>query len=213
MGRIATRHCYAAAAIAIAAIGVSASTQVKAGEVYVGVYKHDADFWRNAFSFIGTHPKNYEAGMDYELGWRSESIRSWSFLRHPRIYALAQVNDSHNTSHAAAGLAWKIPLSKSRKIYTVIGAGLALHDGRLHDFDPDEAGITAEERAARLARNAENRTPFSSRWLFNANLSLGYALSPRNALEASWDHISNGGLNGQVNLGQDNVGIRFSHRY
>lgn len=199
--------CYLAGSIVAAVIStIFLSSPVKAGEAYVGVYQHDADFWRNAFEIIGTDPKEYEGGIDYEIGWRSEPVEALSFLHRPRIYALAHLNDSGYTNHAAAGLAWKIPLFKSKKFYTVLGGGLAIHDGRLHDPAPDETVPTGTD-------DDINRTAFSSRWLFNANVSLGYALTPRNAVELSWDHISNAGLNGQLNLGQDNVGIRFSHRF
>jgi len=195
--------------------GLSASA-AGAGEVYGGVYKHDMSFVRDLF---GDEQKLYESGEDFELGWRSEKMEGWDLLKHPSLYVQTQINDAGNTNQISAGLTWKVKAFNSDNIYIRPGWGLATHDGRLSIPDPNEVGITPQEKARREALALEPVNEYGSRVLWNLQFGVGYDLSDNASIEINWNHMSHAFLmkadesKGETNQGQDNLGIRFNYRY
>ena len=53
---------------------------------------------------------------------------------------------------------------------------------------------------------------FGSRILFEPELGIGYRVTDRVTVEASWVHVSNAGLLAHQNPGMDSVGVRLSYR-
>ena len=56
------------------------------------------------------------------------------------------------------------------------------------------------------------RTDLGSRILFAPELGVGYQLSERMSLEATWVHLSHGQLFSRQNPGMDSLGVRLSYR-
>lgn len=129
----------------------------------------------------------FENGADLELGWRGRRL---GFLGGPSPYAFASVATNGGTHLAAAGLSWRL----GGRLFARPGLGLAVHT-----------------RSAHGVRNGL-RTDLGSRILFEPELGLGYQLSDRVALEATWVHVSHAQLLSRQNPGMDSIGIRLSYR-
>ena len=129
----------------------------------------------------------FEDGADIELGWRGGRL---GFLGRPSPYAFASIATGGETHFAAAGLSWRL----GGRLFARPGLGLAVHT-----------------RSSHGVRNGL-RTDLGSRILFEPELGLGYQLSDRVALEATWVHVSHAQLFGEQNPGMDSIGIRLSYR-
>ena len=125
-----------------------------------------------------------EDGVDVQLGYRWDRIGRTPL----QPYAFAAVNTAGETHYAAAGLSAKF----GDRIFVRPGLGIAVHTGSDDKFS----------RADRIA--------FGSRVLFEPELGIGFRLSDRASLEASWVHMSHAQLFGRQNPGIDNIGARFS---
>jgi hypothetical protein len=125
-----------------------------------------------------------EEGIDVQLGFRGERIGRSPF----QPYAFAAVNTAGETHYAAAGLSAKF----GDRIFVRPGLGIAVHTG-------------SDDKFSRTDRIA-----FGSRVLFEPELGVGFRLSDRASLEASWVHMSHAQLFGRQNPGIDNIGARFS---
>lgn len=152
----------------------------KASDIFVGLLAHDVD---SPFTAGG-----FEGGADVEIGWRGGRIQALRFIGAPSPYVFASVATEGKTDLAAAGLSWRI----GRRLFARPGIGLAIHD-----------------RSSHGVRNGY-RTDLGSRVLFEPELGLGYQVTPRFALEATWRHVSQGQLFSRQNPGMDSVGIRLS---
>ena len=161
----------------------AAPTAAQAGEVFGGVYVHDVD--------TVLTKGGYERGADLQLGWRGEQVTGLSAIGGPSPYAFVSVNSAGDTNFAAAGLSWKI----GDPLYVRPGIGIAIHDG--------------PERRIRDGR----RVDFGSRVLFEPEIALGYRVTEKVSVEASWVHLSHGQLFSRQNAGMDNFGIRLNYRF
>jgi len=129
-----------------------------------------------------------EKGADIQLGYR------WGRIGKTPLepYLFGAVNTAGETHYAGVGLSAKF----GNRVFVRPGIGIALHTGSAKDFeDPTNGEID-----------------FGSRILFEPELGLGFRLSERAAVEASWVHMSHAQLFGQQNPGIDNVGVRLSWR-
>lgn len=213
MKAVVVKMCAVTAVLMVSGV---ATESVQAGEVYGGVYKHDMSFVRD---LTGSEEKIYETGEDFELGWRSEKIESWDYLKHPSIYIQTQINDSGNTNQVSVGLTWKATPFQDDRIYLRPGFGIATHDGRLTIPDPAEPGITPTEHDRRVALALEPKNEYGSRVLWNMQFGVGYDLSDSSSIEINWNHISHAFMplpkeaKGDSNQGQDNLGLRYNHRF
>lgn len=91
---------------------------------------------------------------------------------------------------AAAGLSWRI----GGRLFVRPGLGLAVHTRSSHGV---MNGL---------------RTDLGSRVLFEPELALGYQMSDRVAVEATWVHVSHARLFSPQNPGMDAIGIRLAFR-
>ncbi len=160
-----------------------AAAPAQAGEVFGGIYAHDIDTPLNL--------RGLGEGMDFQLGWRGERMRSLSAIGAPSPYAFVAVNTAGDAHYAAAGISWKI----GRTVYLRPGIGIAIHTGETR-IDP-----------------AEPERSFGSRILFEPEIALGVQVSPRISVEASFIHMSHATLLDRHNPGIDNIGVRLNYRY
>jgi hypothetical protein len=129
----------------------------------------------------------FEDGADIQIGWRGNRL---GFIGRPSPYAFASVATGGETHVAAAGLSWRL----GGRLFARPGLGLAVHS-----------------RSSHGVRNGL-RTDLGSRILFEPELGLGYQLSDRVALEATWVHVSHAQLLSRQNPGMDSIGVRLSFR-
>jgi hypothetical protein len=126
-----------------------------------------------------------ESGVDFQIGYRGGRIVPGTGLQ---PYVFGALNSAGDTSYAAAGLSWKF----GRQLYVRPGLGIAVHTGSADKF------------------NRPDKIAFGSRVLFEPELGVGYQVSDRVSVEASWVHMSHAQLFGQQNPGIDNIGVRLN---
>jgi hypothetical protein len=153
-----------------------------ASELFAGLLAHDLNTPLTAGGF--------ENGADIELGWRGGRIGALSAIGSPSLYVFGSLATGGRTDLAAAGLGWRIG---GGRFFVRPGLGLAIHD-----------------RSSHGARGGF-RTDLGSRILFEPELGLGYRLTRRVALEASWVHVSHAQLFSRQNPGMDAIGLRFTY--
>ena len=125
-----------------------------------------------------------EKGVDVQLGYRWDGTGQTPL----QPYVFAAANTAGETHYAAVGLSAKF----GDRIFVRPGIGIAIHTGSDDNF------------------NRTDRIAFGSRILFEPELGVGFRLSDRASLEASWVHMSHAQLFGRQNPGIDNFGVRLS---
>jgi hypothetical protein len=165
---------------------MAASSPVAAADIYGGVYSHGAP--------IGITVCCFEHGPDLELGAMTESLAALSRWGDFRSYGLVSVNAGGGVSFLAAGLAWRWRLPGH--FYLQPGLGGAVQNGSTDHFQA-----------------TPDRLYLGSRYLFEPQGSLGYQVSPRWAVEASYVHLSHAHLAGPQNPGLDDLGVRAVYRF
>ena len=166
---------------AFLALTLLAAAPAPASDLFGGVYAHAV-----ATPLTRTIP---EGGVDFEIGFRANSILSLGPLAQLQPYAFASVNDQGDTSLAAAGLGLKI----GGAVYVRPGLGIAVHTGPSTRVGPDGY-----------------RTDLGSRVLFEPELGVGVQLAPRLSVEASWVHVSHAQIFSRQNPGLDMIGARVN---
>lgn len=185
--------------------GVAAlwASQACAGEVFAGVYQHDVN---DGISALG----NFEGGAQVVFGAKTAALDELKVIGRPRVHLLAGVNTKGGTNYVAAGLSWRFHLTS--RFYLEPGIGLATHDGRVSFPNPEEPGITPEERAKRL-NDWETKLDLGSRVVFEPEFTVGWKATERLSVEASWIHLSHAKLASSQNPGLGDVGVRLVYRY
>ncbi len=199
------------AVLAVLAVLALAAAPAAAGEVFAGLLAH-------AVNLRGTPPPPFDlyegqeeqGTQDLEFGWRSDFFGSGRVLE-MRGAVKAQVNLDGRTSFFAAGFDFRKPFLRDR-LYAQIGIGLAYQTGYRFIADPFEPGLSQSEFNRRYDIYL-NRTAFGSKLLFNPNAAVGVRLSPRLALEGTWEHYSHAQLFSNQNPGIDSFGARLVWRY
>ena len=163
------------------AVAAFAATPAQASEIFGGLLAHDVD--------SPLTKGGLEDGVDLQLGWRGPPIRALGPVGAPSAYAFASVATSGETHFAAAGLSWRI----GGRLFVRPGLGFAVHT-----------------RGSRGVFQGL-RTDLGSRILFEPELGIGYQVSERVSIEASWVHISGAQLFSRQNPGMDSVGLRLSY--
>ena len=163
-------------------LAMAAAPPAHGAELFGGVLVHDVDTRLTRGGF--------EDGLDVEFGWRGGRIAPLRALGSPSPYVFASLASGGETHFAAAGLSWRI----GGRLFVRPGIGLAVHT---RDGDGVINGL---------------RTDLGSRILFEPELGLGYQLSERVSLEATWVHLSHAQLLSRQNPGMDSLGVRLSVR-
>jgi len=154
----------------------------QASEIFAGLFAHDVE--------TPLTKGGFEDGADIELGWRGGRIRALGFIGAPSPYVFVSAATGGDTHFAAAGVSWRI-------------------GGRL--FARPALGIAVHTRSSDGVVNGI-RTDLGSRLLFAPEIGVGYQLSERVAVEATWVHVSHAQLLSRQNPGMDSIGIRLSYR-
>jgi hypothetical protein len=191
-----------AGAATFAALALCGSGGARADEVALGAYAHDVD------TFISSHAR--EAGADIEVAYRTSPIEGLRAIGRPMIVLELFGNTAGRTSFGSLSFTWRRYWLHER-LYGQIGFGMAIHDHFDEIPDPYAPGLPPAEAQHRLAI-AQNFKALGTRVLFDDQLALGWRLTPRFAIEASWVHISNAGL-GHSNPGLDDFGGRLVWRF
>ena len=129
----------------------------------------------------------FETGEDIKLGWIGGPIESLRAIGRPAPHLLASKNLSGGTNYLAAGLNWRF----GSILYARPGIGIAVNDG--------------PRRAYRGGRRVDLGSPIT----FEPELALGWRLTARTAIEASWIHLSHATLLSHQNRGLDSWGLRL----
>jgi lipid A 3-O-deacylase len=158
------------------------SAPAQASEIFAGLRAHDVE--------TPLTKGGFENGADVELGWRGERMRALGFIGAPSPYVFASAATGADTHFAAAGLSWRL----GGRLFARPGLGVAIHTRSSHGV---MNGI---------------RTDLGSRVLFAPEFGIGYQLSERIAIEATWVHISHAQLLSRQNPGMDSIGVRLSWR-
>jgi lipid A 3-O-deacylase len=169
-------------AAAILAAGLAAGPAL-AGEVFGGVAVHEVN---TPFTLA-----TYESGADIQLGLRGDRIEALKAIGAPSPYVFGSLNTAGDTSFVGAGLSWKV----GKTLFLRPGVGLVLHDGPIPRSGPGRV-----------------RTDLGSRVLFEPEIALGYQVTQKVSIEASWTHISNARLLSSQNPGIDMIGARVHFR-
>ena len=130
-----------------------------------------------------------ERGVDAQIGYRWDPLMSG---RGPQPYVFAAVNSAGETNYAAAGLSFKF----GDKFFVRPGLGIAVHTGSSANFDHAD----------------HDHIDFGSRILFEPEIGVGFRISDRATIEASWVHMSHAQVLSAQNPGIDNFGARLSWR-
>lgn len=182
-------------------------------EIAVGVLQHGSNFHPLGEELIFDLPKLpagqiYEGSeedgtVDLQFVYRSAPLK---FALKPRLTGKLQINTAGRTSFASVGAEWRRHALDGR-IYGQVGIGVTIHDG--YDFTPDpfEPGL-GEGEARRRYQIYREHLSFGSQVLFNPNASVGVHVSPRWAVELTWEHFSHRQMFSEQNPGLDNLGLR-----
>ena len=153
----------------------------QASEIFGGIYAHEVD---TPFT-VGSS----EDGLDLQLGWRGDRLDALRFIGRPSPHVFASLATSADTHFVAAGIGWRI----GGRLYVRPGVGLAVHT---RGSDGVSNGV---------------RTDLGSRIVFAPEIGLGYRVSDRLSVEASWVHLSHAQLFSRQNPGLDSIGVRLSY--
>jgi len=169
-------------AVAAGILRAAQSAPASAAELFGGVFAHDVN--------LGVSICCYEHGADVMAGARTGPIVSLQGLGELRAYAMGSVNTGGGVDFAAAGLAWRLHLT--RTLYVQPALGGAVQDGDADNF-----------------QRRPNHLDLGSRLLFEPELSLGWRFAPAWAAELAYIHLSHGQLAGPQNPGMDDLGLRL----
>ena len=185
---------------AVAALGVAGAAH--ATDIWAGGYAHG----------VGTK-QSQEGGADFMIGLQTDRIDALKYIFKPAVHGMVSVNTGLPTDFVAVGFDWPIAILGSAKWYVRPGIGVAYTTGKADVGSAFEPGLTAQERDRR-AHIAATRIDFGSSVLFEPELALGYRISDKWRVEASYVHLSNGQILHQgKNQGLDDVGLRLGYRF
>jgi len=176
----------------------------QAQEVWGGVYAHDLT--------DGLAKGGFEEGVQIAGGVIGPQLESLRRIGRPSLYGLVAANTAGGTNYAAVGLSWRVPLGDGGRLYLRPGLGVAVHDGGVDFPSPLEPGLTDPERQRRFKKGQEE-IDFGNRILFEPEIALGYKVSERLAIEASYLHISHATIFGDQNPGLTDLGVRAVYRF
>jgi lipid A 3-O-deacylase len=131
-----------------------------------------------------------ESGIDVDMEFLFTSPDFLRFLWSPRPHVGMHINTQGETSQFWVGLAWTAELWGWLLIEGTFG--IAVHDGKLHDF-------TGERRE------------FGARVLARESIAIGvvFGEQKRHNAVVYLDHVSHGSLLDEENEGMDNIGMRY----
>lgn len=128
----------------------------------------------------------FETGQDIKAGWIGTPIEGLRAIGQPAPHFIISKSLNGSTNYLAAGLNWTF----GSTLYVRPGIGMAAHDG--------------PSRAYRKGRRVDLGSPIT----FEPEITTGWHVSDRIAIEASWIHLSHATLFSKQNRGMDSWGLR-----
>lgn len=183
-----TRSGWMGAAAAVTAVAISGAN---AGELRLGVAKHD----------ISDRESGFDIEAQYVFGTPpSVTGRNWGL----RPYIVAASNTDGNINFYGAGLQPEIAFNQNW--FAEFQVGVVGHDGRV-DLPPPY-----EPEARQHVLDTE-RT-YGCEALFHLAPAVGRRLGERSSLAFYWEHLSHGQIfcDGK-NEGLDNFGLKYGYRF
>jgi len=135
--------------------------------------------------------QKFETGQDIKAGWIGDPIAALHFIGRPAPHILISKSLNGGTDYVAAGLNWTF----GSKLYVRPGIGLSANNG--------------PRRAYRNGRRVDLGSPIT----FEPELAVGWRITPKMALEASWIHLSHATLFSCQNRGLDSMGVRVIYHF
>jgi hypothetical protein len=146
------------------------------------------ELWAGFYDHDATFAdEKFESGSDIKAGWIGTPIDALSAIGRPAPHVLLSAALDGGTDYAAAGLNWKFGTT----VYLRPGIGLSINNG------------------PRRAVSNGRRVDLGSRVTFEPEAAVGWRLSDRLAIEASWVHLSHATLFSKQNRGIDSLGVRL----
>ena len=146
------------------------------------------EFWLGVYDHDATIAQTRsEGGADIKAGWIGDRIERLRGIGRPAPHVLVSQSLDGHTDYVAAGLNWTF----GKTWYLRPGIGIAVNNG-----------------PSRAVRNGR-RVDLGSRVTFEPELAVGWRLSNRVAVEASWIHLSHAMLLSDQNRGMDSIGVRL----
>jgi len=191
---------------------LSTSAVAQVSEIRAGIGAHD-------LRVLDDMPVREDSVViNAEIIFDEPEFLKWAFS--PQPYINGSLNLGGSTSYAGAGLLWRQNIGK--KFYGDFAFGLVVHDGTLDSFDEVDDIFTSDLMTAEdfnaafdeLFFRRSNNIQYGSRVLFREQLTLGYKIDPKWAVEGYFEHISHGGLlSDRANDGSDAAGLRIKYGF
>jgi len=175
------------------------ATALAPEELRFGVVAHNVSFFRD------DDEQSAERGPNLEVEIVLRAPRALRRIGSPRPYAMMSVNLNGDTSYAAAGLQWRIPLQGRWTLEA--GLGVAVHDGALRN--------PYASTDARHGRYEREHQLLGTRVLYRESVALERRVDQRRSIALVYEHLSNGGalLGHEHNQSLNQIGMRFSIRF
>jgi lipid A 3-O-deacylase len=129
----------------------------------------------------------FETGQDVKAGWIGDRIDGLGAIGRPAPHLILSKSLNGGTDYVAAGFNWRF----GSLLYVRPGIGLAVNDG--------------PSRAYRQGRRVDLGSPVT----FEPELAVGWRITRKTAIEASWIHLSHATLFSRQNRGMDSWGVRL----
>jgi len=164
-------------------------------EVAVGLLAHNIQV---------NDPKNANKedgpALDLQVSFSSPEFLEWAGS--PRPYVAIAPNLAGETSFAAVGLAWRIPLAEDW--FFEPGFGYALHNGEVSNPFPN-----GDPRATAFT---DENVLMGSEDVFRSSFALTHQVNERFGLQVIYVHYSHGQIIGSGrNQGMDQLGLRLTY--
>ncbi len=182
---------------ALGLLAMAAPAHAGVEEIAIGVLAHNIEV---------SDPKNADKedgpALDAAVTFSSPEFLAWA--GHPRPYIAIAPNLAGETSFAAIGLQWRIPLGENWALEPAFG--YALHDGDVGNPFPN-----GDPRATAFT---DENVLLGSEDLFRSSLGVTRRLSDRMGLQLFYVHYSHGQILGEGrNQGMDQAGLRLTYSF
>ena len=170
-------------------------------EVRVGISNFDEQILDLGFSAI--NGRENSIAINTEIIFDEPEFLKWALT--PQPYINGTLNLEGETSYGGAGLLWRQTFGE--KVYGDFSFGLAAHTGNTNSDIDNELSLSE------FLELTNSEISFGSRILFRQQLTFGYRVTDKWALEIFGEHLSNGQILSSINEGVDILGLKAARRF
>ena len=170
-------------------------------EVRVGISNFDEQILDLGFSAI--NGRENSIAINTEIIFDEPEFLEWALT--PQPYINGTLNLEGETSYGGAGLLWRQTFGE--KAYGDFAFGLAAHTGNTNSDIDNELSLSE------FLELTNSEISFGSRILFRQQLTFGYRVTDKWALEIFGEHLSNGQILSSINEGVDILGLKAARRF